>query len=138
MKPSIRHSWVFLLLVLCGCGDGKGSLQGTVTLDGATVENGYITLVPLEGTPGSGGRGAIVNGNYVLESENRILPGSYRVEISAQRKTGKKVPVGSPAPPGTVADEMVEAIPIQYNKRSTLRFDVPPGKTTKNFELTSR
>ncbi len=65
------------------------------------------------------------------------MAGKYRVIIRSQRKTGKKIAAGSPAPPGTLVDETVEAVPDRYNKQSQLRAEVKVGNNPLNFELTS-
>ena len=65
-------------------------------------------------------------------------PGAYRVEITARRKTGKKIPVGSPAPKGTMADEEVEALPARYHTASTLREVLKAGANKVDFPLTSK
>ncbi len=142
MKPSLHaRRWALLLSLVVpasGCGGGSASIKGAVTLDGTPVESGHVNFVPIEGTPGAGARAQVVNGQYSVEAAARASPGVYRVEISARRKTGKKIPVGSPAPPGTMADEEVEAVPVRYNKSSTLREELKGGANTRDFSLTSK
>ena len=106
-----------VLALACGCGGGLAGIQGTVTLDGTLIETGRISFVPIEGTAGSGGRAQIVKGHYSIDSAGGPSPGVYRIEILAPRKTGKKRPAGSPAPPGTMVDEEVEAIKSGLTKR---------------------
>ncbi|MDB5306121.1 MAG: hypothetical protein JWO38_323 [Gemmataceae bacterium] len=129
-----------LLVAAGGCGNGGGgraAVRGKVTLDGQPVEAGLISFVPAEGTKGPSAGAAVSQGEYEVQGDNLPVPGAYRVEIKAQKKTGKKVPVGSPAPPGTMAEETVEAIPARYNTRSTLREELKPGSNVLNFDLTS-
>ena len=127
-----------LFIVLSGCGGGRAAVEGSVTLDGVPVEAGYITFVPIEETAGSGARAKIEKGHYVIDPAGRPVPGVYRVEISARRKTGKKIPIGSPAPLGTMADEEVEAVPARYNKESKVRRELKAGPNTADFSPTSQ
>jgi hypothetical protein len=133
-----RFLLLAFLALLSGCGR-SATVEGTLTLDGTPVEAGHITFVPIEGTAGSGARAAIANGRYAIGRATRIQPGVYRVEVSARSKTGKKIPVGSPAPRGTMADEEVEAAPAQYNKKSTLRQELKAGANTNvDFALSTK
>lgn len=134
----MRRSALLLALFASGCGAKVASITGSVSLDGTPVESGYITFVPVDGTPGSGARAQIAKGVYTIDSSMAAAPGTYRVEIAARRKTGKKIPVGSPAPPGTMADEEVEAVPERYNKSSTLREVLKPGANTVDFPLATK
>jgi hypothetical protein len=142
MNRSLSPWRSFLLLALLaiapGCGGKVATIEGTVTIDEKPVETGTITFVPIEGTPGSGARAQIAKGVYTIDSSMGTAPGTYRVEIAARRKTGKKIPIGSPAPPGTTADEEVEALPARYNKESTLRETLKAGANTVDFSLATK
>jgi hypothetical protein len=140
LRPLLRWRSLLLLALLApaGCGGKVASVSGSVTLDGTPVESGLITFTPVEGTPGSGARAQIAKGAYAIDSSMAAAPGTYRVEIAARRKTGKKIPVGSPAPRGSMADEEVEAVPARYNKASTLRETLKAGANTVDFELNSK
>lgn len=131
--------WPFVggLLLVCGCGGGadRASVSGTVTLDQRPVEAGSISFVPIEGTQSPSAGAVITNGQYDIPRDKGPMVGVFRVEIHAPHKTGKKVPVGSPAPPGTLADEVIDAVPATYNTRSTLRCEVKAGSNTLNFDL---
>jgi hypothetical protein len=127
-----------VLIATAGCGGGnRAAVRGKVTLDGQPVETGLISFIPAKGTKSPSAGAAIARGEYEVQGDNLPVPGSYRVEIKAQKKTGKKVPVGSPAPPGTMADETVEAIPARYNTKSTLREELKAGPNVLNFDLVS-
>jgi hypothetical protein len=130
---------IAVLTLVYGCVSGsRAGIQGEVTLDGAPIESGRIRFVPIEGTPGGGGQAQIVKGQYRIDSAGGPTPGVYRVEILAERKTGKKIPAGSPAPRGTLVDETVEAIPARFNKESILREELKAGPHTRDFTLTSQ
>jgi hypothetical protein len=130
---------VAVLALACGCGSGgRAGVQGAVTLDGAPIESGRISFLPIEGTPGGGGQAQIVNGRYTIASAGGPNPGVYRVEIRAERKTGKQIRAGSPAPAGTMVDETIEAVPARFNKDSTLREELKGGSNTRDFTLTTQ
>ena len=123
---------------LTGCGGGSAGVHGKVTLDGQPLETGVISFQPMEGTAGPAAGATIAQGEYKVQGEAMPSPGTYRVEIKSQKKTGKKMPVGSPAPPGTMAEETIEAVPPQYNKKSTLQRELKGGQNTVDFELASK
>lgn len=120
---------LFGSLVL-GCGGGKVPVRGTITFDGEPVEHGSIALKPADGQgPGTGGE--IKAGKYDLSGEAAATPGKKIVRIRAFRKTGRRIEVGSPAPPGTMVDEIKQFIPASYNENSTLTVEVRPGKVNE-------
>jgi hypothetical protein len=131
---------VVCLFLACGCGAGgkRAAVSGKVTLDGELLETGSITFQPIEGTESPSAGAAITRGAYDIPRTKGPTAGVFRVEIRAKRKTGKQIPAGSPAPPGTMVDEVVEVVPARYNKESTLRAEVKPGTNPLTFELTSK
>ena len=135
-----RSCWpLILVLLISGCGGGRAAVQGAVTLDGVPVEAGFVSFSPADpAATGPTGRVSIVKGRYAIDAAGQLKPGLYRVEIHAPRKTGKKIPAGSPSPPGTMVDEEVEAVPEKYNRQSTLQKEVKAGPNTIDLELTSK
>ena len=121
-----------------GCGEHDGtSIHGTVTLDGAPVEGGSINFFPTKGTEGPVVGAAISDGEYKISAPKGPPIGTHQIEIRSSGKTGRKVPAGSPHPPGTMFDEVAEMIPAQYNSNSTLEREVKAGKNTLHFDLKS-
>lgn len=125
-----------------GCSGNSGpelfSISGSVSLDGAELKQGSITFVPTEGTTGPSGGAEIKDGVYAVPKEKGLAAGKYRVEIHAIMKTGKKVEVGSPSPPGTMMDEIKEAIPARYNTNSTLEAEVTGNQEGVDFDLSTK
>lgn len=123
-----------LLGLLCGCsGQKAASVHGQVTLDGEPVSAGSIVFLPAA----AGGRkaaAAIEGGAYSIPASEQLAPGSYRVEISWHKPTGRKIPS---ADPGMTMDETREAVPARYNSDSTLTAEIG-GDAEKDFALTSR
>ncbi|WP_020475133.1 hypothetical protein [Zavarzinella formosa] len=125
--------------LLAGCGnDQQASVSGKVTYEGQLVESGTISFIPTDKNKGQTAGATITNGSYQIEGNNLPLPGNYRVEITSRQKTGKKIPAGSPSPPGVMIDETIEGIPAKFNKNSTLQQDLKPGKNTCDFALTGK
>jgi len=144
--------WKSLVIVglalggLAGCtksGPERAALEGQVTFDGKPVESGAITLVPTEGTTGPSSGAEIKEGKYSIPAESGPVPGNYRVEIIATRKTGKQITpmpgqaVGGPSGAATV-DDIEMFVPPQYNRQSTLKIEVKSGANQEDFNLTSK
>lgn len=137
MRRTYRIGFVLLAALstsAAGCGGSEQTaLKGKVTLDGVPVENGSIAFYSTaEGGPRAAA--AIQNGEYAVPLERGLKPGSYRVEVSWQKPTGKKIPSTDP---GFLADETREVVPDKYNVKSTLTADVAAGENIKDFPLTT-
>ena len=97
------------LALLCGCGgDASSSVHGKVTLDGEAVTMGSIVFLPTS-SDGPKAAAAIENGAYALSPSDKLRPGSYRVEISWHKPTGRKI---ASADPGMTIDETREELPV--------------------------
>jgi hypothetical protein len=121
------------VLLVTGCGDGRVRVHGKVVFEGKPLEEGFIALLPTDGVGPTTG-GPIKDGNYDLTGEARATTGEKIVRIIGSRKTGRKIPAGSP--PGAMTDEYVQCIPSQYNDQSTLRVQITPGnENTHDFDL---
>lgn len=137
-SPGLALLGAMAVAIGCSPDNDRVSVSGNVTLDGTAVESGSITFTPIEGTQSPSAGSDLVDGNYEVSRPQGPKPGIYRVEVRSQRKTGKKIPAGSPAPPGTMVDEMVEAIPAAYNRDSKLRAELKAGENRVNFDLKSK
>jgi hypothetical protein len=126
------------LLALIGCSrsSGRQGIEGVVTLDGKPLETGSITFVPQPGTKGPTAGGTISQGRFAVSPAGGTFAGTFRVEITAARKTGRKV-----ADPrlGEMIDETEQAIPVEYNRDSHLTAEVTEqGSNRFEFALQSR
>ena len=122
------------LLVIGGCtAERSSSVHGKVTLDGEAVSMGSIVFLPAAGS-GTKAAAAIENGLYSIPTAEKMRPGSYRVEISWHKSTGRKI---ASADPGMTIDETREVVPARYNAASTLTAEVGSGDAEKNFVLTT-
>lgn len=142
-KPGVLSCGALGLVVVwlgtfSGCGGTDlATVEGNVTFDGQPVEQGTIAFEPADGLgPVTGG--TIENGKYRLAGQAGVPPGKKTVRISAVRKTGRQVEAGSPAPPGTMVEEIEPYIPAGYNQNSTLTCEVSAGAVTQDFDLKSQ
>ena len=122
------------LMLQVGCGPSGPDIarvQGTVTMDGKPLPNAIIMFVPVGGRPSVSETDA--NGKYVLEfsgGRKGAIPGINRVEINTGRLAYEKDGKNYPA--------VKESVPVQYNRVTTLEFNVEAGKNnTADFALKS-
>jgi len=108
-------------------------VHGTVIFEGKPLEEGFIALLPVDGIGPTTG-GPIKDGKYDLTGESRATTGEKIVRIVGTRKTGRKIPAGTP--PGAMTDEWAPCVPAQYNDQSTLRVPITAGKDNlHDFDL---
>lgn len=127
-----------VVTVLMGCGNpsARQSLTGKVTLDGRPLSEGSIRFVPAAGTLGPSAGGAIKDGTFSIDAEKGTLCGSFRVEITATRKTGKKIkePMS-----GEIMEVQTQFLPARYNSDSQLTAEVKSNEANQfDFALESR
>ena len=128
-----------ILVTFVGCGGGPdielAQVSGTVQLDGKPIQSGTISFIPLDlAGPTAGAQ--IIDGAYFIGGENGVYIGECRVEISAMKKTGEKVP--SPIDPNEMTDVTEELIPAKYNVKSTLTKQIQAGENLNvDFSLQS-
>ena len=116
---------------LPGCGDGKSTVNGTVTFEGEPVKNGTITFIKAEGDLVREG-GVIQNGEF----QAALSPGKYKIELNAQKVIGKRKQKGFDG-----AEEEVELteelFPPRYNEKTELIEEIKPGSNTLKLEARS-
>lgn len=140
----------FCLLTLAGatgCGGGGGieraPVSGKVTFDGTPVEKGLIVMTPTGETKGPSSGAEIKNGEYSIPRETGLVPGTYKVEITASKSVGRIEVQGVAGATGGLsgsqtAENLVMYIPEKYNTQSTLTYTVKSGSNTENFTLVSK
>ena len=120
------------VVILAGCGQGGPQtfdVSGTVTFDGAPVEQGEIVFRDPAGQE-KGYGGIITDGKFSFESS----PGKKRVEITAMRVVPGEFDTMNP---GEKTPKMEPYIPEKYNGASELTAEVSSSSKTFNFPLTS-
>lgn len=131
-----RWLFIFFAVVLCGAQAGcsadtkRGTVSGTVTLDGQPLKSGTIRFVPADGQTATAD-GAITDGKYSAT----VPPGEKRVSVSAPKVIGKKRVYDTPDSPQV--DIVEELLPARYNLQSKLTFTVTAGQQSHDVELTS-
>jgi len=121
-------SLLLLALLLAGCDQGppKGTVKGTITLDGQPVDGGVITFVPSDGNSQPEAV-QITGGEYAV-----TMPvGDKRVEIYWAPSGGQAADTASQG-----REQIVQRIPSKYNAQSTLTHTVTKGEARKDFALT--
>lgn len=117
-----------MMLVLAGCNQGppRGTVKGTVTLDGQPVDGGVITFVPADGNSQPEAV-PITAGEYSV-----TMPvGDKRVEIYWAPSGGQSADTATQG-----REQIVQRIPAKYNAQSTLTHTVTKGEAHKDFALT--
>jgi hypothetical protein len=140
MRPRQALAAALLAAVAsAGCGDAtprRGPVHGSVSLDGRPLEAGKIRFFALTG--GVSAEGEVRDGRYEIPADRGPTAGKYRVEVSSERKTGRKVP-DRDAGPGDLKDETVEAVPARYNRESALQVDYDPAADAPHdFDLKTK
>jgi len=125
----------FTLAVPLGCSSGDGmeraQVRGKVHVDGQPLEEGSINFFPAGTAEGPSAGGVIAQGTYDLPQDLGPVVGKNRVEIRGVKRTGRMVP--NHMAPGTMREELVEALPIDVNTKSTLVRDVASGSNVIDF-----
>ena len=91
MLPCVKWSyWVFLVVVVIGCGrsNGRQEVTGTVTVGGKPLADGSISFMPQPGTSAPSTGGSIEQGKFMLTGPQGAMSGTYRVTVTTSRLTG--------------------------------------------------
>ena len=126
--------WFVLLFtaLAVGCSDSTiGIVSGTVTIDGEPAETGAVTFVPVDGKTGPAGT-KIVDGAF----EATLPVGPAKVQIRVPKIVGQTKIYNTPDSP--IQDVMAESLPAKYNDETELIYDVPPGKSQHDFDLSTK
>jgi hypothetical protein len=122
----------FVSLAAGGCSSdsSKGTVSGTVTLDGQPLPSGLIRFVPVDGrTPSADA--TITDGEFSAE----VPIGEKQVSISAPKVVGKRPAYQAPDSP--MIDIVEELLPARYNVKSELTLSVTGGRQDAPFALKS-
>lgn len=134
----ILHVAIFgLVSLLVGCGPAdRLYVDGEVSFDGEPIEYGHVQFSPIGGTEAPTGGAEIKDGKYEIDSVRGLYKGSYRVEIQAWKRDGKRSedPVTGEF---TEGGDLKAILPKKFNEDSEMTVEVESGKQTHNFTLTS-
>ena len=133
MNRTCHALFPFFLLLALGCAnDDRSSVSGTVTLGGKNLDQGNIMFVPVVREKGSQVSAMIKDGVYQIPKEGGLLPGKYRVAISApdgKTPDPEAAPDALPGPTGNFSSK--DRIPPKFNLESTLEVEVLKGQANK-------
>jgi hypothetical protein len=123
---------LFLAWLMVGCGKKPNYITGSVSYEGAPVQNGYISFIPVDGQGASTG-GQIVRGKYKVED---VPPGSKRVEIRAGAELAAMPDIDAKAPAGKAAAPKAEeeAIPADADGNNVV-VEIGRGNQKLDFPL---
>jgi hypothetical protein len=137
---SLLPTALALAVLAAGCGPaGRGTLSGSVTLDGQPLALGAISLEPLPAAAGEATGGLVRDGRYELTGKAAPRVGRYRVAITASpTATGRTVPDPT-RPPGSLAPELIGGtVAARFNTETTLSVEIDPGPNTADFAVESK
>lgn len=131
----------FLSAFLAGCGEDFGNRQpikGTVTLHGEPLDDGVIEFHPLGGGSSEATKSGamILKGSYAIPGADGLVPGKYRVTITAgDGRTPADDPDAMPGPTGANIVSK-ERVPPEYNVESQQEVEVKSGQANIfNYEI---
>lgn len=107
----------------CSSEPRRQAVSGTVTFQGRPLESGSIEFSPEADGKGSIGGAVVSKGKYEIPAAQGLLPGRYKVSVSA---AGGKAEPGPDDAPGENKPQK-ELIPEKYNAATELRADVTSG-----------
>lgn len=123
---------------LPGCSqdsEGRQAVSGTVVVDSTPVQTGSINFTPTEGQATAGGA-VISNGKFAVPRDNGLLPGKYRVAVSAPAAGAGQT---APVIPGEAPPPTKDLIPPEWNTASTHTIEVKKGGSNSfPFDISSK
>jgi len=131
-------------VLLAGCGRRSKlrrlPVSGSVTFAGQPVDDGLIEFIPVDSTPGPSFGGAVKAGRYdVPAAQGGHEGGTYRVQITASRASGKTFTVDarvlSRDGEKMEVPVMESLIPEKYNVASTLRVTLTPEASAAGVDF---
>lgn len=141
------------LLCFCGCGkpknpDGRLDVSGKITLNGGPFEGAEvcnITMIPMDDTSTAPSSTTFnsKNGQFLFTMQDGLKPGKHKVSITATALYDKKTKKPVTPETGELNEYRVQLVPPEFNKDSTIEFEVVQGqknvfdydiKTDLNFD----
>ncbi|MEP3478498.1 MAG: hypothetical protein ABJZ55_04565 [Fuerstiella sp.] len=134
---------LLLMTAVIGCsgkdyeGELRHSLAGNITVDGEDVfEKGTISFLP-DATNGKArpAGGEVIDGKFEFSEGMGANGGSYRVQISWHKGTGK---FAKDPDSGEEYEVRVEGLPAKYNTKSELQVTIPSEDNRYDFDLKTK
>lgn len=134
-NQKLWHLAAMVAVCLCGCGGNSNlaGVEGTVTMDGKPLSDATVLFVNSSTRPSAAKTDE--KGFYRLrfsDRESGAVIGKNIVRISTAQGIGLRED-------GSSIPGVKESVPMKYNVKSTLEFNVEPNKTNvANWELDSK
>ena len=118
-----RYGLLLLVFSIAGCGSGPLSsgrvpIHGTVTVNGASVSNGSLSLVPVDSGPASGA--TITNGEFEVDESSGPALGDYSVRLTGDLQKNFDPLADESTPPPTYTTLTVTI--VEENQKLELDF----------------
>ncbi len=128
-----------LLVAGCGSGDGKEAVSGAITLKSKPFpEGGLVTFEPLDNQK-TAAPSVVTGGKYDIPRQNGLLPGRYRVWMTAGDGKTAVNPVSADQPPGPGGGANIvskELVPDAWGRDSKQEVTVKAGgPNVFNFDI---
>jgi len=123
----------------CGASDNlpREAISGSVSVAGKPLESGLVTFNPDGADIPTQGGAAVVAGKFSIPREQGLVPGKYKVAVSAAGDTPERKVDTINNMPGMPPIPAKEIIPKEYNTSSLLTAEVKAGaKNEFSFNLT--
>jgi hypothetical protein len=135
---------VLFIVVGCGGGEksvGRRSVSGTVLMDGSPLNHGAIDFRPDgPGTHLVGGGSVIKDGKFSIPTDRGLVPGKYKVSISAPDSASPDVQGKSPEEQmkAVATTTIKERLPAKFNSATELSAEVKSsGANEFHFKVES-
>jgi hypothetical protein len=124
----------------CGASDNlpREAISGSVSVEGKPLESGLVVFNPEAAETPTQGGAAVVAGKFSIPREQGLVPGKYKVVVSAAGGTPEKQVDTTNNMPGMPPVPAKEIIPKEFNTNSLLTAEVKAGvKNEFSFNLTA-
>jgi hypothetical protein len=119
-----------------GGADGRLAVSGTVTFEGAPLDQGSIEFTSTGEGPAVFTGAMIENGKYSVPAGQGLPPGTYLVKISSAAEDPSAPAPEMPGMPEEGAEGAQERIPAEYNTESTQEVTVTAdGENKFDFNI---
>jgi hypothetical protein len=141
MKTAVLIALLFTCLMGCGRSAGleRVAVKGMISFNQQPLKSGRITFVPAEGTKGPSAVATIKEGAYQFDRLTGPVSGKNRIQIEALPEPGFELDDEAAYAKAAESKNGMpvlppQAIPPEYNERSTLLVTVSP-KGEKKFDF---
>ena len=117
----------------CGASDGPQAVSGSVTYQGKPLGHGSVTFLTTVGERGPAGGALITDGRFEIPAARGLVPGTYRVAISAPEPGGQLTAAEKAA---GASPKARETMPAKYNAATELTAEIRVGAANRfDFNL---